>query len=502
MSSSKTIAKNTMFLYVRMFLTMAVSLFTSRIILNTLGVEDFGIYNLVGGIVIMFSFINTAMLGATQRFLNFEMAKNSVEAVNKVFCVSMNAHIVMMLVIIVLSETIGLWFLNYKLNIPLDRMFAANVVYQFSLFAFCFDILKVPYNASVIAYEKMSFYARISIIEVVLKLMIVYLLLFFDFDKLILYSILVFTIAILVFIAYRYYSLKLFTSCNYKFVKDKILFKELLSFSSWSMFGNLALIGSNQGIYMILNIFLGVTINAAMAIASQVNMAVFSFVSNFQMAFNPQIIKSFASNDMRAHEKLVFQASKFSYYLLLILVLPILFNTAYILQLWLKIVPEYAVPFTQLMLVFSLIDALAGPFWVSMNATGKIKKYQIGVSIILFLNLPIAYLLLKQGYSPIYVIGAKIILNFILFIFRLMLIKKHIKFSLINVIKNVYLQVVFVSLLSFGSLFYIKKLVPKEYNLLNITVFTGIGIIITGMYIVVFGTSKKEKLAIYNQIKK
>ena len=376
MTDNKKIAKNTLFLYVRMFLTMGVSLFTSRIVLNTLGVEDFGTYNLVGGIVIMFSFINTAMLGATQRFLNFEMSKKSDEAVNKVFCVSMNAHILIMLVIIFLSETIGLWFLNYKLNIPENRMFAANIVYQFSLLAFCFNILKVPYNASVIAYEKMSFYAWISIIEVVLKAIIVYFLLLFVFDKLILYSILVFAVSILVFLAYRYFCRKLFISCKYRYIKDKTLFKELVSFSSWSMFGNLALIGSNQGVYMILNIFLGVTINAAMAIAAQVNMAVFSFVSNFQMAFNPQIIKTFASNDIKVHEKLVFQASKFSYYLLLILVLPILFNTAYILELWLKIVPEYAVPFTQLMLVFSLIDALAGPFWVSMNATGKIKKYQ------------------------------------------------------------------------------------------------------------------------------
>lgn len=482
---------------------MGVSLFTSRIILNTLGVEDFGTYNLVGGIVVMFSFINTAMLGATQRFLNFEMAKNSDEAVNKVFCVSMNAHILIILVIIFLSETLGLWFLNYKLNIPGDRMFAANIVYQFSLLAFCFNILKVPYNASVIAYEKMSFYAWISIVEVILKAIIVYLLLLFNYDKLILYSILVFAVSILIFLAYRYFCRRLFTSCKYRFVNDKTLFKELVSFSSWSMFGNLALIGSNQGVYMILNIFLGVAINAAMAIAAQVNMAVFSFVSNFQMAFNPQIIKTFASNDIKAHEKLVFQASKFSYYLLLILVIPILFNTAYILQLWLKIVPEYAVEFTQLILVFSLIDALAGPFWVSMNATGKIKKYQIGVSLILLLNLPIAYFLLKQGHSPVYVIIAKIILNFILFIFRLLLIQKHIKFSLINVIKKVYSKVILVSFLSFGSLHYIKKvLIPKEFSLFNLTVFTFVSITISGIYIVIFGTSKDEKSAIYNQIKR
>lgn len=503
MSENTKIAKNTLFLYVRMFLTMGVSLFTSRIILNTLGVEDFGTYNLVGGIVVMFSFINTAMLGATQRFLNFEMAKNSDEAVNKVFCVSMNAHILIILVIIFLSETLGLWFLNYKLNIPGDRMFASNIVYQFSLLAFCFNILKVPYNASVIAYEKMSFYAWISIVEVILKAIIVYLLLLFDYDKLILYSILVFAVSILIFLAYRYFCRRLFTSCKYRFVNDKTLFKELVSFSSWSMFGNLALIGSNQGVYMILNIFLGVAINAAMAIAAQVNMAVFSFVSNFQMAFNPQIIKTFASNDIKAHEKLVFQASKFSYYLLLILVIPILFNTAYILQLWLKIVPEYAVEFTQLMLVFSLIDALAGPFWVSMYATGKIKKYQIGVSLILFLNLPIAYLLLNQGYSPVYVIIAKIILNFILFMFRLILIQRHIKFSLIEIIKKVYLQVILVSALSYGSSLYIKKLlVPKEFNLVDIIIFTAVAMIISGIFIVVFGISKNERLAIYYQVKK
>ncbi|TXD56695.1 lipopolysaccharide biosynthesis protein [Polaribacter sp. IC066] len=486
-----------------MFLTMGVSLFTSRIVLNTLGIEDFGTYNLVAAIVVMFSFINNAMLGTTQRFLNYEMAKNSNGAVHKVFCVSMNVHLLIMLIIVFLSETIGLWFLNFKLNIPIERMQAANIVYQFSLLTFCFSVLKAPYNASVIAYEKMSFYAGISIVEVVLKALIVYLLLLFAFDKLILYAILVFAVSILLFLAYRYFCRQLFPACHYRYVKDRKLFKELVGFSSWSMFGNLALMGSSQGVFMILNVFLGVTINAAMAIATQVNLAVFSFVSNFQLAFNPQIIKTFASGDLKAHQKLVFQASKFSYYLLFILVLPILFNTTYILQLWLKIVPEYAIPFTQLILIFSLIDALAGPFWVSMYATGEIKKYQIGVALILFLNLPIAYLLLKQGFSPIYVIVGKIILNFILFLFRLLMIQKHIKFSLIKVIKDVYLQVIFVSTVSILSLFYIKKLVVLEaFNFTDVAVFTGISVLVIGSYIGVFGLSKEEKIKIYSLLKK
>jgi O-antigen/teichoic acid export membrane protein len=485
-----------------MAMTMVVSLYTSRVVLNTLGIEDFGVYNLVGGIVVLFSFINSGMTAATQRFLNFEMSKDSVSDVRRVFSVSMNAHFLIIGIILLLSETAGLWFLNYKLNIPAERIYAANVVYQFSLLAFCFSVLKVPYNASIIAHEKMSFYAWISIIEVVLKLLIVFLLVLFLYDKLILYSILVFAVSVIVYIIYRFFCRRLFDSCKYKFIRDKILFKELINFSGWSIFGNMALIGSNQGVSFILNIFLGVTINATMGIAAQVNTAVYSFVSNFQMAFNPQIVKTYASGNLDEHKKLIFQASKFSFYLLLILAIPILLNTEYILTLWLKIVPEYAVEFTQLILIFSLIDALSGPFWASVNATGKIRSYQIGVALILLMNLPIAYFLLHFNYSPVWVITAKIVINFILFIYRLVCSHKYLNFSYLDVFTKTYLRLIIVSGLAIALLYFLRielfSTIETWYNLL---MFSLLCLIVTVIIIIVVGITKTEKKYIKKIVK-
>lgn len=480
---------------------MAVSLYTSRVILNTLGVEDFGIYNLVGGIVVLFSFFNNAMSASTQRFLNFEMAKNSVEAVRRVFSVSMNAHILIAGVIIVLAETVGLWFLNYKLNIPVERMHAANIVYQFSILSFTVNILKVPYNASIIAYEKMSFYAWISIIEVVLKLIIVFILVLFHFDKLILFSILTFGVSVLIFIAYRFFSRRLFVSCRYQLIHDKAIFKELIGFSGWSMMGSMSVIGSNQGVNMILNIFLGVAINATMGIANQVNSAIYGFISNFQLAFQPQVIKTYASDNLGKHRQLVFQTSKFSFYLLLILVVPILLNTEYILTLWLKILPEYAVEFTQLILVISLIDALSGPFWMSANAVGNIRNYQIGLSFINLLILPFAYIVLYFGFSPYIVIVVRLGMSFLAFVYRFLYAHNRVRFEMSDV--NKYISNVFlISLFTFGSIFLFRK-----YNFYGEDIFKVIKSIISIevlliLIITIFGLSKYEINVIQNKLLK
>lgn len=488
-----------MFLYIRMAITMAVSLYTSRIILNTLGVEDFGIYNLVGGIVVLFSFFNNAMSASTQRFLNYEMAKNSVEAVRRVFSVSMNAHILIAGVIILLAETVGLWFLNYKLNIPTERMYAANIVYQFSILSFTVNILKVPYNASIIAYEKMSFYAWISIIEVVLKLIIVFILVLFSFDKLILFSILTFGVSVLIFIAYRIFSRRLFESCRYQLIHDKVIFKELIGFSGWSMMGSMSVIGSNQGVNMILNIFLGVAINATMGIANQVNSAIYGFISNFQLAFQPQVIKTYASDKLDKHRQLVFQASKFSFYLLLILVVPVFLNTDYILTLWLKILPEYAVEFTQLILVISLIDALSGPFWMSANAVGNIRNYQIGLSMINLLNLPFAYLVLHFGYTPYIVLVVRIALSIIAFIYRFIYSHRRVIFKMSD-IKRYIQSVLVVSIFVIGFVLLFRRynfygenisLVVKSILSIEILVILLIG---------VFGLSKNELRVIQHRI--
>lgn len=421
MSSNNTIAKNTLYLYFRMFFNLGVTLFTSRIVLKTLGVEDFGIYNLVAGFVVMFSFINGSMSAASQRFLNVEIAHGEKKQINKVFCTSMNVHILVTILILVLGETLGLWFINNQLNIPIDRMYAANWVYQMSLITAVVNITRVPYNALIIAYQRMSIYAYLGIFETIMKLVIVYILVLQEsLDHLIVYAVLFMVVNILINIIYRVYCRKNFDEESaYYWHYDRKLTSEMALFSGWNLFGQLANIGASQGLYMILNVFVGVTVNAAVGIATQVNAAVYSFITNFQTAFNPQITQSYALKDFENHKKLLLFASKFSFFLLAILATPILLNTAYILDLWLgNMVPTFAKEFTQIVILISLIDALAGPFWMSVHATGRIKIYQFIISLILLINLPLAYIMLWQGYSPPDVLKVKLILNGLVFAFR------------------------------------------------------------------------------------
>lgn len=426
MSTSKTIAKNTLFLYIRMFFNMGVTLFTSRIILKTLGIEDYGIYNLVGGIVILFSFLNGAMSASTQRYLNFEIAKGDRLKVNRLFCTSFNIHLIISFLVLILGETIGLWFLNYKLNIPSDRIYAANWVYQMSLVTTVINITRIPYNAVIIAHQKMSFYAYIGIFETLLKLLIVYLLVFFSrYDHLIVYSFLLMIVNFIINIIYRGYCIRRYKiESVYHFVNDKDLMMKMTSFSGWNLFGQVANVGASQGIAMILNVFIGVTINAAVGIANQVNVAIYSFVSNFQVAFNPQITQTYAKGEIEKHNNLILLTAKMSFFLLAFLVFPVLVNTDFVLKLWLgNNLPEYVQQFTQIILFTSLVDALSGPFWIAAHAIGSIKKYQICLSLILLLNLPLAYLLLYSNLSPVYVFVLKFLLNVLAFCYRFWYIK-------------------------------------------------------------------------------
>ena len=484
-----------------MIFTLVVSLYTSRVVLNTLGVEDFGIYNLVGGIVILFSFINGSMTSATQRFLNYEMGKKNYDGVHKVFCISINVYFIITIVLVILAETLGLWFLNTKLNIPVGRMNAANVVYQFSILTFVAAFLKVPYNASIVAYEKMSFYAWTSIVEVILKLIIVLALVYFLVDKLILYSVLTFSVSVVMFLIYLKFCHKNFATCRYKYIHDKKVIKELMSFSGWSMFGSVAVIGSNQGIAMILNMFLGVTINAAIGIANQVNTALYGFVSNFRIAFNPQLIKTYASGNIEVHKKLLFQTSKFSYFLLLILAVPVLLNTSYILSIWLKTVPDYAVIFTQLTIVLSLVEALSGPLWMSISATGRIKNYQIIVSGILLLNLPLAYFFLNKDLSAEYVLLGKLGIGVLLFFFRILYVRQFLQFSFMEVLRSLLMHVILVTLFILVTMFLIKdKIMYQESTLLYVSVSSIVSMSLSVIFVFFLGISRVERRLVIKYI--
>lgn len=443
MSSNKTIAKNTLVLYGRMFFNMAVSLYTSRVVLEVLGVTDFGIYNLVGGVVVLFSFLNGAMSTATQRFLNIEIAGGHRPRIRSVFSMSLNIHLLICLVVLFLAETVGLWFLNDRLIIPADRLHAANWVYQLSVLTTLIQIAKVPFNAIILAKERMSFYAFMGIAETSLRLLIVISLPhFINTDPLITYSSLVFVLSIISALAFFVFCRRKFSiETVYSFEKDRNLFLKLTSFSSWSLMGQVSVLSANQGVNMLLNLFFGVVVNAALGIANQVNGAIYAFVSNAQVAFNQQITQSYASGRYDRHVTLVLQASRFSFYLMMIVAAPILMSTDFILNIWLGgNVPKYAADFTRIIVLSSLISAIAGPFWMSAYAVGDIRNYQLIISAIVILNLPIAYILLHLNYAPTSIIALKLFLDTIVLIFRFFYFKTSLNLK-IAVIKTTVFRI-------------------------------------------------------------
>lgn len=400
MSSSKTIAKNTLFLYFRMFLVMGVSLYMSRIVLEQLGISDYGIYSLVGGIVALFGFLNSSMSSATQRYLAFDLGKKDEKKLQKTFSVTLTIHMAIAVLILLVAESIGLWYVNYQVVLPPDRLFAANIVYQFSVLTALIGIIQVPYDALIIAYEKMNIYAYISIFEVSLKLGLVFLLVVYDGDKLIAYAALIFLVSLIIRIAYQIYCRRNYKASKYSFEYDKVYFKELISYSGWNLFGGIASVSRGQGINIVLNLFFGTVVNAAYGLTLQVQSAVNQFVTNFQKAVNPQIIKTYSEGNFERMHNLIIQSSKFSFLLMLLIVAPILFNTDFILNLWLRNPPEYTTIFVQLGLIGVLIDCISYPFQTGIQATGKIKFYLIVVGGIIIMTLPLTSVWLYFGGNP------------------------------------------------------------------------------------------------------
>ncbi|WP_321290633.1 oligosaccharide flippase family protein [uncultured Sunxiuqinia sp.] len=435
--NNKRIAKNTLLLYFRMFLTMGISLYTSRIVLNTLGIEDFGIYNVVGGIVMMFSFLNTSMASATQRFLSFELGRNDLKELKRVFAMSLNIHATIAVVIFIVAETAGLWFLNNRMSIPLNRLLAANWVYQFSIFAFVVTIMSVPYNALIISHERMNIFAMVSIAEVTLKLIIVIVLQRLNADKLKLYAILVFFVALFIRLIYGIYCRRNLKGSKYYFFWDKQLYKRLISYAGWNLWGNAAAVTYSQGVNILLNLFFGPSINAARGIAFQVKNAVNGFVSNFQMALNPQIVKSYAEKDLLYMHQLIFQGARYSFFLLFILSLPVIIEADTILLLWLKIVPDYTVLFCRLILINALIDSISGPLMTAAQASGKIKVYQGVVGGLLLLILPMSYTFLAWGYPPQITLIISISVSIIALGARLLIISPLVKLSIRSFFKQI-----------------------------------------------------------------
>ena len=461
--NNKRIAKNTMYLYMRMFVILIVSLFTSRVILQVLGASDYGIYNIIGGVVVLFSFINGALTAATQRYLNFYIGKNDLQKTHDVFCMSMNIYLVLSGIFLILAETVGLWFVNTQLNIPEGRMGAANWIYQFTVFSFMLNLTRIPYNASLIAYEKMDFYAYLSLLDVILKLGIVYLLYISPIDKLIAYGFLLMLTDVVDNIIYRVYCKKKFKTASYHWIWDRGLFKELLSFSSWSLFGNAANIVAQQGLNILVNIFYGVTLNAALGIANQVASKVVQFFSNFQTAFSPQIVKYYAEGQKDEFFKLIFRTSRLSYFLMLLISFPLILKIDVILDLWLVDVPKYTGIFCQLILIFYLIEALSGPLWMSIQATGDIKNYQILMSVLIFANIPLIYVCLKTGMPVWTVWGVRIFIDVIAFIVRCIYLRGKIHLPLGKYVEDVLWPVFLSTLLVLPLPIIFEQMVENKY---------------------------------------
>lgn len=491
--NNKRIAKNTLYLYFRMLLTMGVNLYTSRVVLRTLGVEDYGIYNIVGGMVILLSFINGSLSSGTQRFLNFELGRSDIQETKRVFSMSLTIYIYAAIIIVLLAETVGLWFLNTQINISLERMNAANWVYQFSILSVCLNFVQVPYSASVVAYEKMSFFAYIAIIEVVLKLLVVFILVYIGFDKLKLYAVLTFLVAVVILFCYiKYCNAKIDTS-RYYYFWDRTLFRKLLNFSGWMFFGAAAVVSATQGVNILLNIFYGVTVNAAMGIANQVNSAVNQFVSNFQTAFMPQITKLYAKGDLVQLRQLIYRSSRFSFFLLFALACPLMLNIDFVLKLWLKTVPEYSSVFCILILIYSLIETMSKPVGLAIHATGQVKNYNIVMCIALLMNIVFSYIFLNLGFQPVVVLTISVLVNVLCFAIRLLFVRHFKILKIRDFVQSVMLRVLCIVLLVLPIPLYISKHYTQWKGLL-ISSLTFLSILAVVIYFI--GLTKPEKTTI------
>jgi O-antigen/teichoic acid export membrane protein len=488
------LAKNTVLLYFRMFLMMCINLYTSRIVLHTLGVEDYGIYNVVGGVVVMLEFINDSMTASTQRFLSFELGTGNKQKLREVFATSINIHLIISLIIVLLGETVGLWFLHEKMVIPPERMVAAEWCFQLSIFTSVLKVLSYPYISAIIAHEKMSSFAYIAILDAVLKLVLVYLLLVFDYDRLIFFAILYAAEKLFIRMVYNIYCVRNFDECKYRWTFRKDLFKEMASFAGWKMWGELAVAFYTQGLDVLLNVFFGPVINAARAAASYAQIAVGSFASNFQTAINPQIMKTYASEQLKETHQLIFRGSRLTFCLLLTICLPLIVETPAVLGIWLKEVPDGSVTFLRLLLVILMIRQSTSVLVTTVSATGNIKKYETTMGILMLTILPVSYMVLKMGGAPSSVFIVYLAIAVIGYFVSLYIILPLIKLSLRDYIRFSVTRCVLVLLLSFIVPILFKSLMNKSllFSVLNII----LTVICTCGISFVFGLELSERRAI------
>ncbi len=469
-NKTKRIAKNAVILYARMIVTLLITLFTSRIVLQALGFDDYGLYNVIGGVVTLFAFLRSSMSSSTQRFLAYEMGSGTKESLRQVFSVCLTTHILLALILLILAETVGLWFLNTQLNIPDGRETAAGWIYQFAVLSLCLRMISLPYDADIVSNERMGYFAFLSILDAVLKLLFAYVVLYASGDHLILYGALMMGISVLnLFLNWIYCRIK-FAETLYRFYWDKGMFKRIFSFSGWTIYGQLAVVGSNQGTNVLVNIFHSVAANAAMGVGHQVNTALTGLISNFQTAFKPQITKSYAAGDHEYLKSLTFYASKISFFLLFIVSLPIILNIDFVMHLWLGRVPAHAGSLCIVFLTASLCNAVSAPLWMNIFATGRVKSYQIGLSIAYVAELVLVYVLFRMGFPLVTGVAMKAMLNFVVIFIRLYYTHQtQSQFSITDFTKRVLVPVSSASLITLLASAPIIYLVNDDYTKLFIT---------------------------------
>lgn len=457
-TNNKTIAKNTLFLYFRMMLTMLISLYTSRVILQKLGVDDYGIYQAVGGVVGFLSFLNGAISTGTSRFLTFELGKNNFDKLRRTFSTLLTTHILIAGIVVIIAETIGLWFVYHKMVIPPERMTAAIYTYHISIITAVITLTQVPYNATIIAHEKMSIYAYLSIYEVVAKLAVCYLIGIGDVDKLIVYATLIFLVHVSLLLFYRIFCVRHYPETKYKFGLEKEILKPVLSFSGWNLFAQSSIALSHQGILVLLNMFFPPTVVTARSISLQVNSVANHFVQNFRTAVNPQIIKQYAVENYQGSKSLLLQSTKFSFYLMLILALPIFFVADSLLHFWLgDNVPQYTTLFLQIVIIQSLFQVFDSSFYTALYAKGQLKENAIISPVVGFAVFPIIYFLFKAGYSPLALSWAYLIAYALLgLVIKPLLIIKIVDYTWKEIF-SVFIPCFFVSLVSAFISFFLNR---------------------------------------------
>lgn len=483
-----------------MFLIMAISFYTSRVVLNALGESDYGTFNVVGGIVVILSFLNSAMMGATQRYMNFEFGTGDDNKLHTVFCTSLRIHFWIAALIFILAETLGLWFLNRYMNIAPETMIAANVVYQCSVISFLITVLTVPHNAAIIAHEKMGVFAYISIGEALLKLGSALLLLVIPSDKLIGYAIfMLITSSVPRFLMY-WYARRNFKECSYSVYKpSKELTKEMLSFSGWSVIGSLGYIFHTQGMAIIINLFFGTTVNAAQAISTQVNTLVRSFSDSFLQALKPQIVQTYAAGEFKQMHALIFRGCRLAVFLTAFFAIPILIECKGLLVLWLKTLPEYTVEFVRIVILIALIDACTPVLSTAQSATGHIKVYQITLTIIGLFHLPIAALFFCLGYSPISAFMIYLLLTFVMQIVRIIFVCKSITLRKRIFLKEIVLRSGLVLILAFLPPAIIRFFTPE--SIFSSVIVLTVSIITNLLFIGSIGLTKSERKAVFLLVK-